>query len=192
MPPDHPAAEVTSRSQFNLGRLWPFLQTIPEIEDLADYCRAIDTFRELRPQARGDLKPYVQALDELIWEKHLLGRLPQITLDLFARHYALEMVNVLSRVDERLNEEKQKLSALDFDDLELRALSLLENPAVLTRAAERYKFYLEEFQDTNGLQRQLLERLALRRNKGRANPLPLRPQAIDLRVRGADVDSFAR
>ena len=35
-----------------------------------------------------------------------------------ARQYALEMVNVLLRVDQRLNEEKQKLSALDFDDLE--------------------------------------------------------------------------
>ena len=55
--------------------------------------------------------------------KELQGRVPQVCLDLFARQYALEMVNLLLRVDQRLNEEKQKISALDFDDLELRTLA---------------------------------------------------------------------
>src|ERR1700730_13611644 len=43
--------------------LWPLLQTIPDVEGLADYCRTIESFRSLRPQARGDLKPYVSSLD---------------------------------------------------------------------------------------------------------------------------------
>jgi len=106
-----------------------------------------------------------------VWEKDLLGRVPQVSLDLFAKQYALEVVLLLTRIDERLNEEKQKLSALDFDDLELRTLELLERPEVITRAAERYKFFLvDEFQDTNGLQRRLLERLALQKaRRGSAN-----------------------
>jgi ATP-dependent helicase/nuclease subunit A len=173
--------------------LWPLLQTIPDVDGLADYCRTIETFRSLRPQARGDLKPYVQALDALIWEKDLQGRLPQVSLDLFAKQYALEMAHVLGRVDERLNEEKQKLSALDFDDLELRALELLERPEVLTRAAERYKFFLvDEFQDTNGLQRQLLERLAFQKGRRESANLFIvgdRKQSI-YGFRGADVDVF--
>ena len=45
------------------------------------------------------------------------------------------MINLLSRIHERLNEEKHKMSALDFDDLEGRTLALLEIPEVLTRAA---------------------------------------------------------
>jgi ATP-dependent exoDNAse (exonuclease V) beta subunit len=47
------------------------------------------------------------------------------SLDLFAKQYALELALLLNRIDERLNEEKQKISALDFDDLELRRWSFL-------------------------------------------------------------------
>lgn len=182
-------AEVSS----GWGRLQPLLQTIPEPETLADYCRAVESFRNLRPQARAELKPYVNAVDELLWEKNLGGRVPQMCLDLFAKQYALELVHVLRRIDERLNEEKQKLSALDFDDLELRTLELLERPEVLTRAAERYKFFLvDEFQDTNGLQRKVLERLALQKARRESANLFIvgdRKQSI-YGFRGADVDVF--
>ena len=176
------------------ANLRPFLHAIPEPDGLADYCRTVEGFRNLRPQARGDLKPFVNAVDALIWEKDLLGRVPQVCLDLFAKQYALEIVNVLSRIDERLNEEKQKLSALDFDDLEVRTLELLSRPEVIVRAAERYKFFLvDEFQDTNGLQRRLLERLALRPGGRESANLFIvgdRKQSI-YGFRGADVDVFS-
>src|SRR3989441_2598562 len=189
-----PAARA---SQTEVSSAWPglqtLLQTIPEPEGLADYCRAVEAFRNLRPAARGDLKPYVNALDELVWEKELTGRVPQLCLDLFAKQYALEVVNLLGRIDERLNEEKQKLSALDFDDLELCALDLLERPEVLTRAAERYKFFLvDEFQDTNGLQRRLLEQLALQKARRESANLFIvgdRKQS-NYGFRGPDVDVF--
>ncbi|HXD34111.1 MAG TPA: UvrD-helicase domain-containing protein [Pyrinomonadaceae bacterium] len=183
-------AEVSSR----WATLQSLLQTIPEPENLAEYLRAIESFREdVRPTARGDLKSYVNAVDELVWEKDLRGRVPQICLDLFAKQYALEIVNIIGRIHERLNAEKQKLSALDFDDLETRTLELLENAAVLTRAAERYKFFLvDEFQDTNGLQRRLLERLALQKGRRESANLFIvgdRKQSI-YGFRGADVDVF--
>lgn len=173
--------------------LEPLLQTIPAPESLADYCRTVEGFRKVRPQARGDFTNHVRALDELVWEKDLAGRVPQLCLDLFARQYALELINVLNRIDERLNEEKQKMSALDFDDLELKALELLQRPEVITRAAERYKFFLvDEFQDTNGLQRELLERLALQKSRREQANLFIvgdRKQSI-YGFRGADVDVF--
>ena len=173
--------------------LRPLIHTIPEPDTLADYCRAVEGFRKLRPQARAPIADHVRALDTLLWEKDLLGRVPQVCLDLFAKQYALEMVNLLTRIDERLKEEKQKLSALDFDDLELKALALLERPEVLTRASERYRFFLvDEFQDTNGLQRQLLERLALPEDRrGGANLFIVgdRKQSV-YGFRGADVDVF--
>jgi ATP-dependent helicase/nuclease subunit A len=189
-----PAAKT---NQAEVSSAWASLQSlvhgIPEPDKLADYCRAVEGFRKLRPSATGDIKPLVTALDELLWQKDLLGRVPQISLDLFARQYALEMVMLLTHIDERLNEEKQKLSALDFDDLELRALELLVRPEVVTRAAERYKFFLvDEFQDTNGLQRRLLERLALQKSRReRANLFIVgdRKQSI-YGFRGADVDVF--
>jgi ATP-dependent helicase/nuclease subunit A len=142
-----------------------FICEIPEIENLADYCRTVEGFRDVRPSAAGSVKEHVLALDSLVWGKELLGSVPQVSLDLFAKQYALVLSLVLTRIDERLNEEKQKISALDFDDLELRTLELLQRPEVLTRTAERYKFFLvDEFQDTNGLQRRLLEQLALQKS----------------------------
>lgn len=169
-----------------------YLEHIPDHETLAEYCQALELFRALRPQARGNLAEHVHALDEIVWGKELLGRLPQVCFDMFASRYALEMINLLTEIDRRLNEEKQKLSALDFDDLEIRTLELLNNRAVLPRVAERYKFFLvDEFQDTNGLQRQLLERIALTKGTSAANLFIVgdRKQSI-YGFRGADVDVF--
>jgi ATP-dependent helicase/nuclease subunit A len=184
-------------NQAIVSSTWPeirtLLRTVPAVDKLADYCRSVESFRELRPQARDNLKAHVQALDELIWNREMAGRVPQLCLDLFAKQYALELVNVLIRIDQRLNEEKQKLSALDFDDLELRALGLLQRPEVMTRAAERYKYFLvDEFQDTNGLQRRLLEQLALQKGRRESANLFIvgdRKQSI-YGFRGADVDVF--
>ena len=175
---------------------WPnfrsFLEDIPEHETLADYCNSIDEFRKFRPDARGALTDHVRLLDELVWGKELAAKVPQLCFDFFASRYALEMISLLTRIHQRLNEEKQKLSVLDFDDLEVRTLALLQIPEVLTRATERYKFFLvDEFQDTNGMQRQLLESLALSKSRKEANLFIVgdRKQSI-YGFRGADVDVF--
>src|SRR5690242_18279570 len=168
------------------------LKSIPTHETLADFCRLVENFRAHRPQARPPVADHVKALDALVWAKNLQGRVPQVCLDLFARQYALEMVNLLLRVDQRLNEEKQKIAALDFDDLELRTLSLLDRPEVIARTSERYRFFLvDEFQDTNAVQRVLLERLALAKGRRPANLFIVgdRKQSI-YGFRGADVDVF--
>ncbi len=168
------------------------LKTIPSHETLADFCRLVENFRSTRPQARPPVADHVKALDTLVWGKELQGRIPQVCLDLFARQYALEMINLLLRVDQRLNEEKQKLAALDFDDLELRTLELLQRPEVIARTSERYRFFLvDEFQDTNAVQRVLLERLALAKGRRPANLFIVgdRKQSI-YGFRGADVDVF--
>ncbi|HEU4766539.1 MAG TPA: UvrD-helicase domain-containing protein, partial [Pyrinomonadaceae bacterium] len=175
---------------------WPevkrLLTTIPSHETLADYCRRISEFRELRPQARSPIADHVKAVDALVWDKDLQGRIPQVCLDLFAQQYALEMVNILNSIHRRLNEEKHKLSALDFDDLESRTMVLLQRPEVLARTEDRYRFFLvDEFQDTNGVQQALLERLALPTGRRPANLFIVgdRKQSI-YSFRGADVDVF--
>jgi len=181
---------------------WPSLRAtlsqIPEHSALSDYCSAIERFRSRRPDktAVGDL---ARQLDEVLWgnvskrANDYSGLVPQLCFDLFARDFAFELINLLERIDQRLREEKQKLSALDFDDLELRTLELLAKQEVIARTSERYKFFLvDEFQDTNNVQRQLLERLALRparRDSANLFIVGDRKQSI-YGFRGADVDVF--
>ena len=179
-----------------ISEAWPrfrsSLKQIPEHETLAQYCQTIERFRELRPQKRGNLVDHISELDELIWGKELSGKLPRVCFDLFAGRYALEIINLLTVIDQRLNAEKQRLSALDFDDLEIRTIELLKNTSVMLRASDRYRFFLvDEFQDTNGLQRELLEQITLRLGRAAANLFIVgdRKQSI-YGFRGADVDVF--
>jgi ATP-dependent helicase/nuclease subunit A len=180
-------------------RQWPRVKALLRNSDvpLAEYCGAISELREAaRPKALGRVGSLVKRLDDLLWgetKEKCFGRLPQLRFDLVAKDYALALVELLKSIDRRFTEKKQELSALDFDDLQLRTLELLQRPEVLQRASQRYKFFLvDEFQDTNGLQRELLQALVL--NAGaRANLFIVgdRKQSI-YGFRGADVDVFGR
>jgi ATP-dependent helicase/nuclease subunit A len=178
------------------AQAWPALREIlsrpPTDQTIAAYCQGIEDLWEARP--RKGSTPVIERLDELLWDSkssdRLRGRVPCLGFDLLARDYALALLKLLREIDRRLEAEKQRLSVLDFDDLQLRALQLLERPEVLTRVTERYRFFLvDEFQDTNGLQRDLMNKLALQRG---ANLFIVgdRKQSI-YGFRGADVDVFA-
>jgi ATP-dependent helicase/nuclease subunit A len=175
---------------------WPAVRQLmaqpPDVKNIAVYCQAIEDFRASR-LIKGT-HPVVERLDEMLWgnesNEHLRGRLPSIGFDLLAREYSLALLKLLGEIDHRLDHEKQRLSVLDFDDLQLRAVRLLDLPEVISRCTERYRFFLiDEFQDTNGLQRDLLTRLAL---GPRANLFIVgdRRQSI-YGFRGADVDVFS-
>jgi ATP-dependent helicase/nuclease subunit A len=176
---------------------WPMLRELlaEKTPSLADYCSAIENFRSAaRPSKNSALGSLIEKLDAQLWgeKKGLLGLVPQICFDLQAKDYALEVIEVLKEVERRYREKKQSLSALDFDDLQLRALELLDQPAVLTRATERYRFFLvDEFQDTNSVQRELMHKLTLSSAAARANLFIVgdRKQSI-YGFRGADVDVF--
>ena len=58
-----------------------------------------------------------------------------------------------------LDAEKRKLGVVDFDDLLLRTLALLDDQAVLERARSQYDFiFVDEFQDTDRTQARIIER----------------------------------
>lgn len=79
--------------------------------------------------------------------------------------------------------------ALDFDDLENRALSLLKKPEIARKWQEKVQALLvDEFQDTNQRQRQLIEALTAG-NPGRLFVVGDSRQSI-YRFRGADVTVF--
>jgi ATP-dependent helicase/nuclease subunit A len=200
------SATVKAKQQAARER-WPRLRELltasPESTTPAEVCEAIQEFRDAtRPNVQPKIRELVQALDELIWERNLRGRVPLILFDLYAKRYAQELIDVVGSIERRLDDEKRRRSELDFDDLQLRALRLLEErPEVLRRTSRRYRFFLvDEFQDTNGLQRDLMARLALGGAYGlpgstdRLQPANLfivgdRKQSI-YGFRGADVDVF--
>jgi len=189
-----PSAEPKRREA---ERHWPaLLESLSNVSAStppAELASAILEFREAaRPKAQGRIGETVKALDELLWDERLRGRVPQCFFDLHAARYTRELISVAEALERRLDEQKRRRSALDFDDLQLRALKLLEDhPEVMSRTSRRYRFFLvDEFQDTNSLQRKLTAKLALGRDR-RANLFIVgdRKQSI-YGFRGADVDVF--
>lgn len=149
-------------------RRWPrfleFLEGAPESKSVPEFCGTVEEFRRLaRPGAQGKIGEMVKELDKLIWDNNLRGSVARAFFDLRAKRYARELIKVVASAEQRLDEEKRRMSVLDFDDLQIRALRLLEeHPEILRRTSDRYRFFLiDEFQDTNGLQGALTATLAL-------------------------------
>ena len=160
-----PSADKKRRAA---SQLWPALRetllSAPDSSSIAEFSEAVQKFRDAtRPKAQVKIRDLVTELDELIWKDKLGGLVPQKFFDLHARRYAAELIEIVKVIERRLDEEKRRRSALDFDDLQVRALLLLEeHPEVLRRTSGRYRFFLvDEFQDTNSLQRDLMAKLAL-------------------------------
>jgi len=60
-----------------------------------------------------------------------------------------------------LDREKRILGVVDFDDLLLRTLAVLDDPKVLERARRQYdSIFVDEFQDTDRTQAKIIDRLA--------------------------------
>jgi ATP-dependent helicase/nuclease subunit A len=191
-------SKAAEEKRLKAEQQWPSLRAMlknpPTAQTVAAYCQAIEDFWEVRPKKGSH--PAIERLDESLWgsdsktSERLRGRVPAIGFDLLAKDYSLTLIHLLREIDRRLDAEKQRLSVLDFDDLQLRALQLLARPEVVGRVTERYRFFLiDEFQDTNGLQRDLMKRLALVRGTN-LFIVGDRKQSI-YGFRGADVDVFS-
>jgi ATP-dependent helicase/nuclease subunit A len=82
--------------------------------------------------------------------------------DRLIRHRsATALVGLTRRFIDFLDREKRKLGVVDFDDLLLRTLALLENTTVLERARQQFdSIFVDEFQDTDRTQARIIEKLA--------------------------------
>ncbi len=74
---------------------------------------------------------------------------------------ATKVRNLASRFNAFLEEEKQRLGIVDFDDLLFRTAKLLENSKVLEAVRESFDFiFVDEFQDTDRVQAGIVDKLA--------------------------------
>lgn len=153
----------------------------------------LDILQEINKglQRRGNNKEDVDAL------KNSLERIIAYPLCVRARSLAPAWEEYLLQMREYLDTKLREAALLSFDDLEEKALDLLEHhPDVLAKCRRQFRFIMvDEFQDTNERQRQLVYLLC----GGNRDELKDRrlfvvgdaKQSI-YRFRGADVSVFAR
>ena len=84
---------------------------------------------------------------------------------LVSHRAAMALLALTRRFLAFLDEEKRKLGVVDFDDLLLRTLALLDDRDVLDRARAQFDYiFVDEFQDTDRTQARIIGRLARDRN----------------------------
>ncbi len=80
---------------------------------------------------------------------------------LVSHRAALALLSMAERFIAFLDAEKQKLGVVDFDDLLVRTLKLLDDDAVLEQIRGQFDYlFVDEFQDTDRTQARIIDRLA--------------------------------
>ena len=80
---------------------------------------------------------------------------------LVSHRAAMALLALTRRFIAFLDAEKRKLGVVDFDDLLLRTLALLDDEVVLKRARDQFDFiFVDEFQDTDRTQAHIIDKLA--------------------------------
>ena len=104
-------------------------------------------FEDVRKATEDNLEKIEEASDDYMDDDPLeaIGASQQLVL------------SMAQALEEKYSDYKKKEGLLDFNDLELFALKILENKHAREKYRERYKYFLvDEFQDTNELQRRIL------------------------------------
>jgi ATP-dependent helicase/nuclease subunit A len=113
----------------------------------------------------GQLKKWLQSEDEgLSSTVALLDQLLEAWRNAEEEESMVRQMELLGRIVdavlERLEQEKRARNVLDFNDLQLKTLQLLEQDAVVERLRREIRYLLvDEFQDTNPVQYALVRRL---------------------------------
>ncbi len=77
-----------------------------------------------------------------------------------AREHLRRIAGILVKFHDQYRVEKDRLSALDFEDLERRAFSLLQSDSLAAEVAGRFdEILVDEYQDTSRLQAGIIERI---------------------------------
>ena len=141
------------------ARVAEYVRDVPfdggTLDEWIDYLQPIATsMREIKLPGCGPLKEPMAELRA--------GEAGSSIYDRLASHRAaMALVSLTRRFVGYLDEEKRKLGVVDFDDLLLRTLALLDDPQVLARARTQFDFiFVDEFQDTDRTQARIVDRLA--------------------------------
>ncbi len=103
------------------------------------------------------------------------------------------VLDLLLEIDTQYSHKKEELAALDYDDLQILTLELLEDREIVEEYQDKFKYIMvDEFQDTNELQKKIFYKLCSK-NKllDRENLFIVGdPKQSIYGFRGADLDVF--
>lgn len=103
------------------------------------------------------------------------------------------LIKILNSVDRVYEKKKRDRASLDYEDLQLKVLKLLDNKIIRNEYQERFQYIMvDEFQDTNELQKDIIYKLCSKENVlDRENLFIVGdPKQAIYGFRGADVNVF--
>ncbi|UCG35852.1 MAG: ATP-dependent helicase [Candidatus Omnitrophota bacterium] len=154
----HHIGNITLRKEAHLLDYSPNF-TIVDKEDAKDLID--DCVEELGYSQKGKLFPKKNIIsDVLSLALNSQRQIEEIITEFFPQ---LEEFRVsIKKVTEHYARKKKEANIMDFDDLLINWLTLLENPQVREKYSRLFQYILvDEYQDTNRLQFEILKRLSL-------------------------------
>lgn len=103
------------------------------------------------------------------------------------------LFQILIKIDTKYSNSKDKLGSLDYDDLQILVLRLLEDASIREKYQNRFKYIMvDEFQDTNELQKKIFYKLCSKDKLLDRNNLFIvgDPKQSIYEFRGADLQVF--
>lgn len=137
----------------------------------------------------GTNKKYQEYIDEIIEKIYILLQI----IDKRNRGIYIGFFKVLYELDIKYKEKKDKVNALDFEDLQILTLKLFQNEDILNMYHNKYKYIMvDEFQDTDSLQKKILYKLcSVSKDLDRNNLFVVGdPKQSIYRFRGAELSVF--
>ncbi|MBS4536750.1 UvrD-helicase domain-containing protein [Clostridium sp. D2Q-14] len=116
-----------------------------------------------------------------------------MSIEKMNRNIYIAIFDILIELDRQYSLKKKEETVLDFEDLQILTLRLLDNKDVLEYYQNKYKYIMvDEFQDTDNLQKSILYKLCSKNSKLDRNNLFIvgDPKQSIYRFRGADLSVF--
>ncbi|MFC0469377.1 UvrD-helicase domain-containing protein [Halalkalibacter kiskunsagensis] len=160
-----PIDELTKAQKGHVERITEAFQTTVISDEPNEYVRLM---KQIMP-ARSDKKRWSEKAPALLelYEEHWkplkdswddVGG--EVKIDETAKLLLERIVSLLQEFSSRYEKKKQFAGVLDFSDLQQKAVSLLEQQTIKEACQKQFRHIMvDEFQDTNRLQLEMLERI---------------------------------
>ena len=132
------------KSVLESGADYSFARFAPNI-DSEEKLRISDEFKEIREF----IKPYIKELTSLNIDEERKKMFSQ-------KRIILSFTSIYKEFAKNYQEEKNRINALDFADLEKKAVEILSNKTAADEIKGKYKYiFVDEYQDTNRVQEKI-------------------------------------